>query len=187
MKLISSFIVLIFINSTASAATTKYLSTTGQVKFLAIGKPGFLKIKGESQGKSPTGDILVENNAATGQMSFSLNHLTTGLGLRDQHMKEKYLEIQKFPEASLKILPISISETDLKNKIKKSFTGQLNLHGITKDISGQFTFDSQTKEVSAAFKIVLSDFGIDIPEYLGVTVSETVEIDVQLLLSEVKG
>ena len=36
-------------------------------------------------------------------ITVPLANLSTGIGLRDHHMKEKYLEVQKYPSATLTI------------------------------------------------------------------------------------
>jgi len=156
-------------------------STGGVVKFTAVGKPGFLKIRGHSNDSFPTGAVQFKNGFAEGTFDFKLSDLDTGVSLRNDHMKEKYLEIEKYPNAKLSFnnIPIKNSETDLAG----DFNGTLILHNVTKVIHGKFDYSAKTKKLISNFDIKVSDFNIDIPKYLGVTVSETVEIEVTLNLN----
>ncbi len=116
----------------ASAST--FVAKAGEVKFIATGKPGFLKIKGESKGKGPAGKITITDGAATGEFTFELASLDTGIDLRNDHMKNKYLEIGKFPLARLAIDRLTISDSELKNGFKteacKQWTARLILENV---------------------------------------------------------
>lgn len=162
--------------SYAQAFTLK--TNGGDVKFVAVGKPGFLKIKGTSNGSYAKGNLQLSSDSLAGDFEFDLNVLDTGIGLRNEHMKEKYLEVKKFPSAKLSLKPLSLTKKDIANKIEKEFAGTLSLHGVEKPITGKFTYAPQEKLAVARFTINVSDYKIDVPKYLGVTVSETVDIEV---------
>ncbi len=167
-----------------AAVASSLVANAGEVKFTAIGKPGFLKIHGQSKGDFPKGEIQILNGQASGDFEFNLKNLDTGIELRNEHMKEKYLEIGKFPTAKLKIEPIAVSEEELKSDFSKKFQGQLLLHGVTKGVSGNFDYQAKTKNVVAKFNLKVSDFNIAVPQYLGVTVSENVETEVLVKLKD---
>ncbi len=184
---ILSFGVLVFLQPTLAKTDVATLPSikkvkTGEIKFTAVGKPGFLKIKGETKGQAPEGEVKIENGIANGEFSFELKHLTTGIDLRDEHMKEKYLEISKFPKARFILKEINISKDELNSDFEKSFSGSLNLHGETKKIDGKVSYNGKEKSLVATFTIKVSDFKIDIPSHMGITVSETVDVNVQLIL-----
>jgi len=94
--------------------------------------------------------------------------LTTSNALRDDHMKNKYLEARKFPKATL---------TQLKAKDRK-FEGILNLHGVQRKIAGEYELENNT--VKAKFPLNLKDYSINVPTYLGVGVEEEANIEVSL-------
>lgn len=156
-------------------------TAAGAVKFTAIGKPGFLKIRGDSKDAFPAGKLMIKKHKASGEFSFVLDKLQTGISLRDEHMKKKYLEVDKFPEAKVTLAEITLPASDLADS-KGTFSGKLNLHGVTKEISGKYTFSSKSKKIDAEFEIKVSDFKIEIPKYLGITVSESVQIEVEIKL-----
>lgn len=182
MKAMIMFTLLCLYQVSAQAVLLKPKS--GEVKFTAIGKPGFLKIRGESAGNKPDGFIEVNNDSLVGEFTFDLKSLKTGIDLRDEHMKDKYLEVAKYPTAKLVIKPLSITESDLDKNLKKDFSGSLTLHGVTKEISGSAEYSGSSKNLVAQFKVELSDFGIAIPEHLGVKVSKTAEVEVSLVLEQ---
>lgn len=173
-------VLLILILSFSTCFAETLTATSGDVTFTAVGKPGFLKINGESGGKFPTGSVNFNNGQADAEFEFNLSDLKTGITLRDNHMKEKYLEVAKYPTAKLSVmgLPAKDSQTDSKG----DFKGSLTLHGETKEVSGTYTYAGSSKQLTAQFSIKVSDFKIDIPKYLGVTVSESVEVGTKIVL-----
>src|SRR5579863_2237042 len=88
----------------AATAGAENLNVTGSSEFIATGKPGFIKIDG--LGKGLTGRLALTGNEVSGQATFPLATLDTGVGLRDKHMKDEYLEVQKFPEAKLVVAKV---------------------------------------------------------------------------------
>lgn len=181
-----TFIQLILVGTLALGAESPLQTTmkvkSGDIKFTAVGKPGFLKIKGESKATAPDGKIKIENNSASGEFVFKLESLTTGIDLRDEHMKTKYLQVAKYPNAKLSFKDLKITEAELNSAFEKPFFGDLDLHGQNKKIDGILKYDSKGKLVTATFTIKVSDFNIDIPEHIGITVSEKVNIEVNLVL-----
>lgn len=171
----------------ALAAVTKLAPHGGSVEALAIGKPSFIKIRGK--GEPAKGELKVDGKKATGNFEFQVATLDTGIDLRNEHMREKYLHVKEHPTAKLEIKNLELKEefSAAKPKIGESpFTGDLTLHGVTKPVTGTFTVGDK-RDVTAAFKIKLSDFNIDIPKYLGVTVADEVNVDVKIAdLKEVK-
>jgi polyisoprenoid-binding protein YceI len=165
-----------------TAAATSLKATNGYVRFTAIGKPGFLKIRGESGAQRPEGKIELRQNFVEGEFSFDLSKLKTGIELRDEHMKTKYLEVDKFPLAKLVLTPIPMTPQELKQDVTKAFKGMLTLHGVTREISGTSRFRGNEQTIDAKFNIELSDYGIAIPEHMGITVSKVAEVEVHLKL-----
>ena len=76
--------------------------------------------------------------AFDGSLAVDLRTLDTGIGLRNEHLRENYLEVNKGPGFDKAML----SEIDLKGvdpdapEGKGSFTGLLTLHGVTKTVTG---------------------------------------------------
>ncbi len=156
----------------------------GEIEFLAIGKPKALKIHGKGGG--PKGKIFIEDGKILGDLTFDLSTLDTGISLRNRHLKEKYLEIEKFPKAELSLTKIDhlekILSSDRADIDGVPFSGILSLHGIDKPISGTADIEkeNQTLSVKAAFGIKIRDFNIGIPSFAGITVADDIHIEVDL-------
>ncbi len=172
MKPIIVIAALVFLNSAHASL--------GKVQFEAVGRPSMIKIKGEGAGVSS--NLQINQNKIQGQISFNLETLKTGIGLRDEHMKEKYLEIKQNPLAVLTLtdvqLPLgwSLQKPNINSSV---FKGKLLLHGTEHEVNGHFNVDSPQIKGEAQFEIKLSDFNISIPEYLGIKVVDLVKINVQ--------
>lgn len=155
-----------------------------RIEFLAIGRPSLLRIKGSGVGVS--GSIAVRDSKASGELRFSLASLATGISLRDRHMKETYLETEKHPEAILKLVEVPLSKgwsLQTSSMSETPFTGLLRLHGVEKPVSGTFSLASNGSSAltaEAKFEIQLSDFGVKIPTYAGITVANNVEVTASL-------
>lgn len=162
--------------------TAKVLSESAQVEFNAVGRPSALKIKGK--GSTLDGALIAKKGQVSGEVSFDLNTLDTGIKLRNEHMKEKYLETKKYGKTTLKLqefrLPEALSKEDGYSK-NVSFQGLLILHGVEKQVSGTADLKRAGDKisVSTSFDIKLSDFGIATPSFAGITVAEDVQVAVQ--------
>jgi polyisoprenoid-binding protein YceI len=119
--------------------------------------------------------------AFDGTLAVDLRTLETGIALRNAHLRETYLEVDKpgYDEAIL-------SEIDLKGLTpdapqgKGSFTGSMTLHGVKKPVAGPVVLRQAGGglEVRASFPITLSDYNIAEPRYLGVGVKSVVQVQV---------
>lgn len=183
--ILSSFLItLTFSFSLFAQATTATIAITakfdsGKVEFLAIGKPSFLKIKGTGSGAK--GDAQIESGNVTGSFEFPLSTLDTGIKLRNDHMKDKYLEIGKYPNAVLKLSKFAVpADFDVKksNVQNQKFEGSLQLHGQEKPVAGTASYNAATGALQASFDIKISEFAITLPKYMGIQVSEDVKISV---------
>lgn len=146
------------------------------VGFLATGKPGFLKIRGE--GAKLTGVATLDGATLTGKFEVRLDALKTGIDLRDEHMKETYLKVKEFPTATLTIAPTTLPAA--AGKVECPFTGTLTLKGKDAPVSGTLEASIGDADVTGEAKMTvkLTDYPVGVPSYLGVTVAESVEIQV---------
>lgn len=96
-------------------------------------------------------------------------------------MKEKFLEVPKYPDANLSITEMSLPENPFQKSIKLSsvpFKGTLKVHGVDNPVSGTADIDSTSGQVIAevATQTKISAHQIEKPSYLGVKVNDEVEI-----------
>lgn len=163
--------------------TVAFNAAEGKTEFLAIGKPAMIKINGEGQG--PEGTLTAAKNSLSGTVKVDLTKLTTKIDLRDDHMKNKYLEVGKYPEATLEIvnlqLPADFSAlTDKETEVP--FTGKFTMHGKTSDVNGKAQVRRIAKHVAgyAEFVFKITDHLDTLPSWMGVKVAENVTVKVQL-------
>ncbi|MFZ4404159.1 MAG: YceI family protein [Pseudobdellovibrionaceae bacterium] len=127
---------------------------------------------------SPVGDFTAKSKDVQGlafekgsevyaeNIIVPVKSLSTGIDLRDEHMKNKYLDIKKFPEVKL----IKAKGSAGKGK------ALLEIKGIKKIVSGTYKVDN--KELTAQFSLKLSDYKISGIKYLGVGVNDEIKIEV---------
>lgn len=122
-----------------------------------------------------------------GAVSVDLKSLDTGIGLRNDHLRNEYLEVDKgdgFDKAVLS--DIRLGDVDWERfQGKTAFTGTILLHGIRKAIQGEARIrkEGSSMRVEAGFPLTIADFGIAKPQYLGIGVKNEVVAKVTLVLS----
>jgi len=141
--------------------------------------------------KAPLENIEAHNKAAvsvidkaTGQLEFSV--LMKGFefekALQQEHFNENYVESDKYPKASFKGKMADVSK--VKFTTDGSYTvpvsGQLTLHGITKEVTANATIAVKGGLVSGhtEFTIVVDDYKISIPALVKDKIAKTVKITV---------
>jgi polyisoprenoid-binding protein YceI len=163
-----------------ATAADAYKVASGEVTVmcpLTVGGSFEAKTKNLSGDVMPAGD---EQGAVRGALRVELQTLETGIGIRDRHMRNNYLEVEKGAGFSTATIDdIRVEKLDGKS----TFTGVLTLHGQKKKISG--AADLQQRDgrikVQAQFALKVSDFEIPAPTYLGVGVRDEIQIKVSLM------
>jgi polyisoprenoid-binding protein YceI len=146
-------------------------SGTPSVKFTALGSMG-LKMVGTSSELEVTED---EQNIS---LVVGLSQLDTGISLRDRHMREKYLQVQQFPTATL-VVPRSAVQLPAEGATSKgSAKATLKLHGHEHPVSVQYQVQRHGKnlEVEGSLHLQMTDFDVIVPTYLGITVKPDVDV-----------
>lgn len=108
-----------------------------------------------------SGDTVTAENIVINMKTFD-----TGIDMRTNHARNKYLEVEKYPEAVL-----------VKGEGKGGTgKGTLKIHGVEHEVSGTYTVNGDT--VTAKFPLKLSDFKIEGINYKGVGVEDSVNVTV---------
>ncbi|CAN5630686.1 hypothetical protein BH10BDE1_BH10BDE1_10260 [soil metagenome] len=146
---------------------------SGTVDFLAVGKPSFLKVKGE--GAVPTGEVTVVGDKAAGEFKIDLSQFKTGMEKRDEHMK-KTLEVEKFPTAIVRFKDVAVKD----GLMKATIPAELELHGQKKPVALEAEF--KDGKATGKFKIKLSEFGIVPPSFAGITIKDEVDVNIDSVI-----
>ena len=139
----------------------------------------------EAKTAALTGSVIVGANGSRrleGSLAVDLRTLDTGIGLRNEHLREKYLEVNKgtgFDTATLSAIDLT-GLSPVAPEGKGSFTGSLTVHGVTKPVTGFVDVRPAGggRRVKASFRLDLTDYGIAKPRYLGIGVTNTVQVEV---------
>ena len=119
-------------------------------------------------------------------LRVDLATLDTGIGLRDTHLRERYLEVARGPEFRHAVLTdIALAEPlpAAGGRHETSFAGSLALHGVERPIRGEAELQREDGRirVEAEFSLRLDAFDIPPPRYLGVGVRDEITIAVRFV------
>ena len=144
-----------------------------KVEFTAVG-PGGLKIDGT------TSDLEVQASKESLKVICQLSTLTTGISLRDRHMRDKYLETAKYPTAELRVARSALTMPAAGGRSEGTASGILLLHGREKPVTFSYRVEDSGGGLTVSGKLAINiqDWDIQIPSYLGITVKPGVEIAV---------
>jgi len=146
----------------------------GAAEFVANANPGFLEINGKG-GVVSSDDFSQAGGKISGTFKVKGESFDTGMDTRNEHMRTKYLEVEKYPDIIFKLDPVLIAAGT-----SKAFTGMLDLHGKKGKVSGIVTFTSAN--AVASFSVDVTSFGIAVPTYKLLTVAKNVDIKVTIPL-----
>jgi len=146
-----------------------------------------MTIGGSFEAKTSTLEGSVTRSASDptafeGTLAVDLRTLDTGIGLRNEHLRANYLEVDKgpgFDMATLSEIEVHGLNPDALEG-KGSFTGSLTLHGLTRIVTGPVDIrrNGAGLRVKATFPVQLPDYQIRKPRHLGVGVTDTVHVEV---------
>ncbi|HYU41824.1 MAG TPA: YceI family protein [Vicinamibacteria bacterium] len=124
-----------------------------------------------------------------GDLTVDLSSLDTGIALRNAHLRDKYLEVDKGGDFATAVLSdVRLDKVEASTfKGRTPFTGMLRLHGTRRPVSGRadIRFEGADVRVAASFPVRIDDYGIAPPRYLGVGVKNEVQVKVSLLVTPV--
>jgi polyisoprenoid-binding protein YceI len=139
----------------------------------------------EAKTQSVSGQLAVDPaqmSRLTGEIAVDLKTLDSGIGLRNTHMRDNYLEVGKGDGFDRAVLSEIVLQGDAATVTgATTFTATLLVHGTRKPVSGQARISRAGTDVrvDASFMVNLPDFGIPKPRYLGVGVKDQVQVKVK--------
>ena len=137
------------------------------------------------------GYVLWDGDDKTKNSEFyfevDLASIDTGIGLRNRHMRENYLETEKFPFAAFKgKIDQAVAAGETAFDIKTS--GMFTLHGIDREIqiSGKISKTKDGYMATSTFEIKLEDYKIERPQLMLLKIGETIQLNVKFHTKEFK-
>lgn len=138
----------------------------------------------EATTRSVSGQLSVDPSQPSrlaGTIEVDLRTLDTGIGLRNSHMRDNYLEVGRGDGFERAVLSGIVLGGDASTAIgTTTFTATLLVHGERKPVNGQARIARAggAVRVDASFLVNLPAFGIAKPRYLGVGVKDQVQVKV---------
>ncbi len=136
----------------------------------------------DAKSSAISGSLTSNGGHIDGTLAVDLKTLDTGISLRNEHMRDNYLEVGKgagYDTAALTGIDLKGLNGDAPDG-KGSFAGMLTVHGVTKSVGGPVEVRKAGSglRVKASFPVNLPDYNIPEPRYLGVGVKNTVQVEV---------
>ena len=132
------------------------------------------------------GDELRPDITLTGSKIYfevELNGLDTGIGMRNRHMRENFLETDKFPYAHYTGEIVRV-DTAANGAFTIATKGKLYIHGKEQPvtISGLVSPQGDHYLVQSKFDVKLPDYDIKVPSLMFLKISETIELELAFTL-----
>jgi polyisoprenoid-binding protein YceI len=158
------------------ATGQKYFSKTGKISFYS--QAALEKIEAQNNAASTVID------ASTGAIEWGV--LIQGFkfekALMQDHFNENYMESSIYPKAKFKGKidnPAAVNFTK-DGQYAVTVSGQLEMHGVTKQVTipASITVKSGAVSAKSKFDVLLADYKIEVPKLVADNISEKVTIEV---------
>jgi polyisoprenoid-binding protein YceI len=149
-----------------------------RVIFMARGPVG-LSFVGKSD------QILLTEKDGVLVICVRLDSLSTGISFRDNHMRDRHLETEKYPLATLEV---EKSQLQWPNAVPVSAKakGKLTLHGVTRTVNITYQAHGTDKLafIEGSMHVNMKIFKIETPVHLGMSVRPGVEISIKMAIAD---
>jgi hypothetical protein len=160
------------------------LSGKGQQYMARTGFVGFYS-------KTPLEDIVAENNQAfaiidTARKNIAFALLVKGFIFRkelmQEHFNENYVESDKYPKAEFMGTYSCIRPMNKEGIYPVTVTGNLTLHGVTKQIREPATIEIRSGSIlgNASFYLKPEDFGMSIPSIVRDKIAKEMNVKIRV-------
>jgi hypothetical protein len=160
-----------------------YTFQSCRISFATVGQPVLVKIEGVSALPCKGRLEVMSSGEVQGELEMPLTEIDTGIGLRNKHLRENYLHVEKHPKAVMRSIRLEdlVSQIEGRANQNSGFSAAMELSGQVAPIrEGTYRLIRKggALEVEADFKLELQDHKIDRPSFMGVQVVDAVEIHV---------
>lgn len=113
-----------------------------------------------------------------------LASIDTGIGLRNRHMRDNYLEVEKYPYASF-AGRIARTEFGKDGAARVVAQGAFTVHGVTRphEIPCEVAPSDEGYRATCAFLVRLSDHAIEIPNVMFLELANEIDVRVEFTVS----
>lgn len=174
----TKILIIALLGLTQLANAQKYIAKTGHVWFYSYTPVEVIEAHNRqvvSILDASNGDIAI--NLLNKSFEFKVT-------LMQEHFNENYMETTKFPKSMFKGKITNLDKIDLKKdgSYPAEVTGDLTLHGVTKNVSYTGTIEVAKGAITAKakFKVAPKDFGIQIPQLVENKIAKEMEVTVDI-------
>lgn len=175
------FTALVLMLSTTNFAQNKYATQTGHIWFVS-------KASETVQGDNKNVASFMDINTGEIAMRMLVKSFKFEQALLEEHFNENYMESDKFPKAEFKgkitnLADVNFQKEGIYNVI---VTGDITIHGVTKPMTTNGTLEVKGTQILAksTFKIVIADYGIEIPSIVRDKIAESLNIEAELIYDQ---
>jgi len=181
-KLIKIAAILILISGNLFAQ--KYITKNGKISFYSDGEVEKIQ--------ATNNQVNAALDTTTGDIVFKvlIKSFEFEKALMQEHFNDNYLESDLFPNSTFKgkvtnIITMSFNKNATFSAV---ITGDLTIHGITKNVTEKGTFEIKDGKIigTSKFNVTLSDYGVKIPSVVSKNIAQTVLVNVNVSLEPVK-
>lgn len=124
---------------------------------------------------------------AVGCVAIEAKSLDTGIDRRNELMWENYLEVAKFPQIRFILTGLADRQQE-SNKMVLTLEGELTVHGVTRNarIPVSLSPGNGRLEIEGRTILKMSDYAIERPSFLFITVKDEVEVHFRVVVGEVE-
>lgn len=117
-------------------------------------------------------------------LEVDLASLDTGIGLRNRHMRDNYLEVKKYPFAVFKGR-IETVRVAADGRAHVTAHGTFSVHGVDRerDIACDATPAGRGYRATCSFPVLLSDHDIEIPRVMFLKLADEIRVELDFTVS----
>jgi polyisoprenoid-binding protein YceI len=161
---------------TSGTFAQKFFSKTGKISFYS--STPIENIEAESNSASTVFDVP----SAKIQWSVLIKSFEFEKALMQEHFNENYMESSKYPKAKFDGQIVNMDEIalDQEGNYETIVKGTLEIHGVSKEIEVPVTFkvDRNGVKGQTVFKVLVAEYGIEIPAVVRENIAKEIEITV---------
>lgn len=136
-----------------------------------------------------SGSVLIEGSTLrSGDITVEMASLTTDKIVRDQNMKTKLFEVEKFPQSHFVLTePVDLAGIPDDGTVgTATLTGELTIKGVSNPVSADFDVLRSGSQIIVAGDIPINrlDYDIITPEFIAATISEEGTVNIRLSLEK---
>ena len=117
-------------------------------------------------------------------LEVDLASLDTGIGLRNRHMRDNYLEVEQYPYAAYRGR-ITAVQPGVDGGARVTASGTFTVHGVSREreISCDVSPAGAGYRARCAFQVLLSDHDIEIPKVMFLKLANDIQVELEFTVS----